>query len=164
MNARGFTYLAILIAIAMMSAVMGVTLDVWHTAQLREKERELLFVGGQFRQAIGRYYLATPGREKKFPPSLDELLEDTRLPGIQRYLRRIYLDPVTGVAEWGLVRGSHGEIMGVHSLSEAKPVKAANFDPDEADFADARQYSDWLFVYRPTLAPAGKINAMTTTN
>ncbi|MFA5082297.1 MAG: hypothetical protein WC474_07125, partial [Hydrogenophilaceae bacterium] len=104
MKARGFTYLAILIAIAMMSAVMGVTLDVWHTAQLREKERELLFVGEQFRQAIGRYYLATPGREKKFPASLDELLEDTRLSGVQRYLRRIYRDPTTGVAEWGLVR------------------------------------------------------------
>lgn len=156
MRERGFTYLAILFAIAMMSTVMGVSLEVWHTAQVREKERELLFVGAQFRLAIGRYYLATPGRDKQYPPSLDDLLEDPRLPGVQRYLRRIYRDPVTGLAEWGIVRGARGEVVGVHSLSEAKPVKAANFAPEEADFADAKQYADWLFVYRPGPLPAGR--------
>jgi type II secretory pathway pseudopilin PulG len=152
---RGFTYLGILIAVALNGAVMGVTLEVWHTAQARERERELLFVGRQFRQAIERYYRATPGREKKYPASLEELLEDPRLPGTQRYLRRIYRDPLTGVAEWGFVRDGQGAILGVRSLSEARPIKAAGFDEDEAEFAEARQYSDWQFVYRP--APAGPL-------
>jgi hypothetical protein len=42
---------------------------------------------------------------------------------MQRYLRRIYRDPMTSKTEWGLVQSVDGRIMGVHSLSKDKPLK-----------------------------------------
>ena len=145
----GFTYLGVLAAIALLGAVLGSTVEVWHTAVTREKERQLLFVGQQFRQAIEHYYRNTPGQVKKFPATLDELLEDVRLPGTQRYLRRIYRDPITWSSEWGLVKGPDGGIAGVHSLSEAKPIKTAGFGPDDGSFEGAVRYADWVFAARP---------------
>ena len=71
---------------------------------------------------------STPrGRARRAPLRLEELLQDPRHPGIQRYLRKIYLDPMTGSAEWGLITGPGGEIYGVHSLSEDEPLKKSQF-------------------------------------
>lgn len=143
---RGFTYMGILVAIALSTAILASTAEVWHTAQQREKERELIFVGHQFRLAIARYYRASPGT-KQYPTKLEDLVKDPRQPGTQRYLRRIWRDPITGTPDWGLVRGPSGEIMGVYSLSEDKPLKSANFDQDDAGFEEAKKYSDWIFIY-----------------
>lgn len=145
----GFTYLAVLLAVALLGGGLGASAEVWHTAHTREKERELLFAGHAFRVAIERYYLATPGSEKQFPASLEEMLEDPRVPGIQRYLRRIYRDPLSGQAEWGLVKNPEGRIVGVHSLAEAQPLKTAQFGPDDSRFEGAARYADWVFMYRP---------------
>lgn len=146
---NGFTYLGVMLAIALLTAVLGSSAEVWHTAHTREQERQLLFVGQQFRQAIERYYRNTPGAVKKFPPGLEALLEDPRQPGTQRYLRSIYRDPITGSAEWGLVKGADGGIVGVYSLSEAQPIKSAGFDPADRGFEGAEHYAEWVFTYRP---------------
>ena len=49
----------------MLVAFMGVGLvlasELHATAARREKERELLFIGHEFRNALGRYYDSTPG-------------------------------------------------------------------------------------------------------
>jgi type II secretory pathway pseudopilin PulG len=153
----GFTYFGVLAAIALLGAVLGSTVEVWHTAVVREKEQQLLFVGRQYRQAIERYYRNTPGTKKLLPPSLEDLLEDPRLPGTQRYLRRLYRDPVTGLAEWALLKDADGGILGLHSLSEARPRKSAGFGPGDARFAGAERYAEWVFEYRPDRpASAGK--------
>jgi hypothetical protein len=68
---------------------------------------------------------------------------------VQRYLRRIYVDPMTGSKEWGLVRAADGGIAGVHSLSEATPLKTANFPAGNEDLAGKTRYADWRFVYAP---------------
>lgn len=156
----GFTYLGILVAIVILSAVLGATAEVWHTASTREKERELLFVGHQFRQAIELYYRNTPGAVKNFPPSLEALLKDPRFPGTQRYLRRIYRDPITGVAEWGLVKGQGGVIVGVYSLSEAHPIKTKGFGPDDRVFEEAERYADWVFISRRAAMGPGSTTAL----
>jgi hypothetical protein len=83
---------------------MGIALAgtgvIWHTQSRREKERELLFVGDQFRRAIGLYYERSPGA-KRFPKGLEDLVLDRRYPNTQRYLRRLYADPVGGTSGWG---------------------------------------------------------------
>lgn len=145
----GFTYFGVLAAIALLGAVMGSTVEVWHTVVVREKEQQLLFIGQQFRHAIERYYRNTPGSKKHLPPSLEDLLEDPRLPGTQRYLRRIYRDPITGLVEWELVKGADGGILGLHSLSAARPLKSAGFGADDTSFEGAESYAEWVFVYRP---------------
>ena len=147
-NQGGFTYLAALFLIVVMGVMLGAVGKIWSTAQQREKERELLFVGNQFRQAIGRYYNQSPGGAKIFPLTLEDMLLDPRQLGSQRYLRKIYRDPMTGQPEWALLKVNE-RITGVYSLSEDAPLKSGNFRLADKTFEDAEKYSDWKFVYTP---------------
>lgn len=151
---RGFTLAGALLLVAALGAGMAAYGEIASHAAQRDKERELLFVGSQFRQAIGAYYERTPGAVKRFPSSLEELLEDRRHPTPQRHLRRIYADPMTGRPQWGLVEAPGGGIIGVHSLSEAAPVKSGGFAARDAAFADAARYADWHFSYAPAISAA----------
>lgn len=143
----GFTYLTMLFAVAVMSAGLAATGVVWTTASQREKEKELLFVGDQFRQAIALYHLRTPGTIKRYPEKLEDLIKDNRYLSTQRYLRKIYVDPMTGKSEWGLVAAPNGGIMGVYSLSNAQPIKKSGFANADSRFEDGQRYSDWKFIY-----------------
>jgi len=135
---------------------MGIALagtgTVWHTEVRREKERELLFVGDQFRRAIAQYYERSPGGDKRFPRSLDDLLLDKRYPATQRYLRRVYPDPITGKA-WGFVKGPEDRIVGVYSLSQDAPLKRAGFPTNYEEFEGKEHYREWRFVYSPMAPP-----------
>jgi type II secretory pathway pseudopilin PulG len=145
----GFTYLALLFFVATMGALMVITGLMWSTEQQRAKERELLFVGNAFREAIGAYYERTPGTLKRYPRSLNDLLRDDRQAMTMRHLRRIYVDPMTRKVEWGMLHAPDGGIVGVYSLSDAEPMKKGAFlDRDQA-FSNAKRYSDWRFVYDP---------------
>jgi type II secretory pathway pseudopilin PulG len=145
----GVTYLALLLAIALLGTMLALAGTVWQNVQQREKERELLFVGDQFRQAIGNYYESTPGTAKQYPKKLEELLQDNRFPNTRRYLRQLYRDPMTGSKEWGLVTGPGNVIIGVHSLSNTAPLKTGNFAKRDEGLAGKSSYSDWQFVYVP---------------
>lgn len=148
---RGFTYLGILIAVALLSATLASAGTVWHTAQQRERERQLLFAGDHIRDAIGRYYNA--GTPKQFPTQLTDLLRDPRQPGVVRYLRKLYYDPMTNSTDWGLVKTEDDRIAGVFSRSEGHPIKQANFGFADRDFEDKEKYSQWVFVYRLAHTP-----------
>ena len=143
----GFTYIGVLVLVVLMGIALASAGQVWHTLQLREKEQELLFIGQQFRIALKRYADRTPGKGRRQPLHLEELLLDPRHPGIQRHLRRIYLDPITGSAEWGLITGPGGEIVWVHSLSDAEPLKKSNFGLADRRFEGKMKYSDWVFMH-----------------
>ena len=142
----GFTYLTVLFAIAFMGLGLALTGEVWHTALARDREAELLYVGNQYRRAIERYYVSGP---RQFPRALEDLLKDPRKPGTERYLRKLYFDPMTGKSEWGMVKAPEGGIMGVYSLSEDSPKKVANFGFANKEFEGASKYSDWKFLYNP---------------
>ena len=144
-RAQGFTYLAVLILAATMGAVLAAFGELASHAAQREKERELLFVGHQFRQAIASYHR----KEQRYPKSLGDLLEDKRYPMPVRHLRRIYPDPVTGSTDWGLVEAPAGGIMGVYSKSDEAPVKSGGFAYRDAAFEKAAKYSQWRFAYVP---------------
>lgn len=147
---RGYSYLFVLMAIALIGVGLSVAAEIYSVSVRRDQERELLFIGNQFRDAIRRYYEASPGGQKQYPESLDVLLRDQRLPGTHRHLRKLYSDPLTGKVEWGVVRVA-GRIVGIHSLSAEKPIKVANFDLPEISFEGKARYSDWVFTYPPTL-------------
>jgi type II secretory pathway pseudopilin PulG len=133
--------------IAMLGLGTSIAAQLHAVSARREREKELLFVGHQFRAALRSYYHAQmrAGR-KEYPASLEELLKDNRFPGIRRHLRKLYRDPVHGGSEWGLVRVG-GRIVGIHSLSQEQPLKQGNFDLEDAAFADREKYSDWVFTY-----------------
>jgi type II secretory pathway pseudopilin PulG len=150
----GFTYLGVVFLVAVMGLLLASVGTVASVEMQREKEKQLLFVGSQFRRAIQLYYERTPGTIKQYPKSLDVLLQDPRYPTAQRYLRKIYPDPITGKAEWGMVEAPGGGVMGVYSLSEATPMKTANFKETDQAFEGKSTYSDWKFVYIPQQATA----------
>jgi len=146
---HGFAYLALLIAIAVVGVGIAAAGIVWSEASQREKERELLFVGEQFRRAIQQYY-ESGVLEKKYPPTLDALLHDARFPGTRRYLRRIYRDPMSGTAQWGLLHAPDGGVMGVFSLrDDVVARRRANFPQQLAGLEGKARTSDWVFSYVP---------------
>lgn len=149
----GVTYLAMLFFVAATAATLAATGIIWSHERQRQKELELLWIGEQFREAIGLYYQRSPGVIKRYPEKLEDLIEDRRHLTLQRYLRRIYRDPITGQPEWGLVPAPGGGIMGVHSLSELAPIKSGNFPPALKAGSGGR-YADWRFLYEPPVVPA----------
>jgi type II secretory pathway pseudopilin PulG len=149
-RSKGFTYLALLIVVAITAGVLAAAGGVYSQAAQRERERELLFVGEQFRQAIALYYWRTPGGAHQYPKSLEALLKDERWPVTQRYLRKVYRDPITGTTDWGVVEAPGGAgIMGVYSKSEETPIKTANFPARYGSFEEAQNYQDWKFLFSP---------------
>lgn len=144
----GFTYVGLLIAVAVLGVGLAATGQVWRTAAAREKERELLFAGNEYRKAIMNYYAGTQAGVVRFPRTLQDLVEDHRMPMMRRHLRRLYPDPITGGDRWGIVPSPDGGIAGVFSLSDERPLKVAGFITNPK-FEDAERYSDWKFVYTP---------------
>jgi hypothetical protein len=116
---------------------------------------QLLQAGTEIQRALKQYRDSSPGAQR-YPMKLEELLEDRRQLTTRRYLRRLYRDPMTGNTDWGLVTQPDGSIVGVHSRSTARPMKIANFPPDQEDFADRAKYSEWVFRadVESTAAPA----------
>lgn len=147
---RGFALLWVLLSIALMGVGLVAAAQLQATVLQRERERELLAIGREFRAAIASYFnLEIPGRAREYPSTLDDLLSDPRVSGTRRHIRRIYVDPMTGQGNWGTLRVA-GKIVGVHSLSNVRPIKQTNFDADEMGFEGRRGYSEWRFDY-----PAG---------
>ena len=145
----GFTYLGVLLLVAIMGFGLAAFGELHSHAAQRQKEEELLFIGAQFRDAIASYYNKSPGT-KAYPKNLDDLVEDKRFPVPQHHLRRIYRDPMTETLDWGVVETPDKTgIMGVHSRSEDAPIKTGNFEAAESSFEDAENYTKWTFIYSP---------------
>lgn len=138
----GFTYIVLLIWVALIGASLAAVGQVWQTVVQRDRESELLFVGNQFRQAIQRYYASN----QRYPSRLEDLILDNRNAGIKRHLRKIFIDPMTGQADWGTLKLNDGQIVGVYSLSEGEPMKKAGFRMRDAGLENKTRYSDWVFM------------------
>jgi type II secretory pathway pseudopilin PulG len=145
----GFTLLGLLFLVAVIGVSMAALGTVWQTASQREKERDLLFAGDQYRRAIESFWnMPLPaGTPRRLPKNFDELIEDPRFQQTVRHLRRVYPDPMTRSVEWGVVKGPDGGIAGVYSLSEGKPFRKANFPSPYQAFDGQPAYSDWKFVF-----------------
>lgn len=153
----GFGYISVLIGLAVMAAGLGAVADVWHTTMQREHEKELLYIGNEFRDALSRH-LTARGR---YPLRLEELLTDGQTPP-KRFIRKIYADPMTGSADWGLVPGPNGQITGVFSKGAGEPLKKTGFKTRDKDFEGKLKYSEWVFT--PLSAKLGSLPANTTPN
>jgi type II secretory pathway pseudopilin PulG len=167
---RGFTYLLLLFALVAGSAALAALATAWSAAAQRQRERESQFRGQQIADAIGRYAMVAANADTSAnltadtsagvdgantagtadtptttaagqgPVDLAELLDDTRTPVRQRHLRRLYEDPLTGQADWVLLRNAQGRIEALHSRSNRPAVLTRNLD-------GAARVSDR--VYRP---------------
>lgn len=143
---RGYVLAATLL-LSFVVALLLLALTRWWEGELRrEKERELLWVGSQFRDALDAYMLATPTEQVPRPVRLEELLLDERGERPRRHLRRLYRDPLTGTTDWGVIRAADGTIVGVHSKSTARPLPADGSSPRFHAFEDSQRYDQWHFT------------------
>jgi len=153
LSSRGFTYIALLVAIVIIGITMGATGKYWSSVMAREKEEELLFRGDQYRAAIERYYHAVPGRNH-YPQSIDDLLKDNRTATGRRHLRQKYRDPITGEDFEAIREQARGNtITGVFSKSDREPFRQTGFTGPYLEFEGKKKYSEWKFIFRPGEQP-----------
>lgn len=144
---HGFTYVGLIILVAIIGLVAASTVKMGALLQRSTAEEDLLEIGTAFSRALQSYAEASGPDQRRSPTSLDQLLRDPRFPNPRRHLRRLYADPITGKTEWGIMFGpDRVSIIGIHSLSNAKPIKIANFSPDFEQFANKAHISEWIFV------------------
>ena len=151
----GFTYVGLVIFVAILGLVGAATLKVDSLLRRAAAEQELLEIGAEYSEALRSYAAATPRGYPTAPPTLQDLLKDPRFPGTRRHLRKIYVDPVTGRQEWGIVyQGDQVGVLAVYSLSQAQPLKLANFDARFQNFENKEHLSEWKFTASGTGASA----------
>ncbi|HEY0490547.1 MAG TPA: type II secretion system protein [Telluria sp.] len=144
---RGFTYIGLIVLLAILGLVAAAGIKTGSLMQRAAAEEELLEIGAAFSEALRSYAAASPRGQPQQPPTLDALLRDPRFPQVRRHLRKVFVDPITGRAEWGLITvGDKAGISGVFSLSNAKPLKVGNFDARFANFDNKARISDWKFT------------------
>jgi hypothetical protein len=95
------------IAIAMMNQLPRVVFECQ-----RDREEMLIQRGGQYKRAIG-LYLKKWGR---YPAKIEDLENTNNI----RYLRRRYLDPMTGKDEWRIIHAGPGGML-TDSLVQKAP-------------------------------------------
>ena len=155
----GFAYVALLLAVALIGLAASASLSLGSLMARRDAERQLLSIGLEFQQALRSYAgisdaAATPTMSRG-PRALDDLLKDPRVPGIRRHLRKLYVDPLTGRQDWGLVKDPQGAILGVYSTAEGQPIQRTGFEAQLANFEDAESYRQWVFgLTQPATRPS----------
>ena len=143
----GFSYLIVLVAVLLVGIMAQVTYQKSSYLRQRDNEAELLFRGIAYRNAIKAYYHANPAL-KRYPKTLEDLLEDPRQPG-RRFLRQRYAEPMEKETDWVQLHSADGGIVGVASASEDEPLKQAGFPPVLVHFEGTTRYRDWEFSYFP---------------
>lgn len=157
----GYTYIVVLVLLAVLSLASALTLEVAETNARRTGEAELVAVGKEFERAFASYYRQSPGGSRRYPDRLEDLVRDPRLPGIRRHLRKLYPDPMGGQDAWGMVPAPGGGIMAVYSKAAGQPYRenlilavspslpAAASAPD-TPASQAMTYAEWRFGYDPS--------------
>jgi len=145
-SAAGYALIMVLLVVIGVSLATTVAVRQQTLEQQREREMDLLFAGQQFRNALASYAAVSRSNSSNpRPRTLDELLLDNRSPVPLRHLRRIYVDPMTGKADW-ILEMVQGRIVGVHSSSGKAPLQRTGFPDGMATFSDAQSYRDWRFM------------------
>lgn len=156
-SSSGFTYLGLLLVIAIISLTAATSVQLGAIVQRRQAEDELLFIGLQYKRAIRSYFESSPpGAPSAAPPRLEDLLRDPRFPNPKRHIRRLYPDPLTGRNDWALIHTLDGQgILGVHSRSREKPIRIDHFPDEFFHFKGKKRYADWVFVYGVVCTDSG---------
>jgi type II secretory pathway pseudopilin PulG len=92
----GYVLLAILFALTLLVIALAVAAPRVTTAVRRTQEDELIHRGEQYALAIRRFYK----KFGRYPSSVDQLDNTNNI----RFLRRHYLDPLTGKDDWTLIQ------------------------------------------------------------
>lgn len=143
---EGFTLVATLLLVALVSLGLAAVGPLWSQQVKREREEELLRIGALYARAIAEYRDASPGVDKRYPQDIGMLILDERHLGVRRHLRQLYEDPVGSGQPWGLIRDADQGIVGVYSQSQEAPLAQGPVTAGSVNLKPARRYSDWKFT------------------
>jgi type II secretory pathway pseudopilin PulG len=93
---QGYVLLAILFSLTLLVMALAAGAPSAATAIRRGREEELIHRGEQYSLAIRRFYR----KFGRYPASLEQLENTNNI----RFLRRKYLDPLTGKDDWVIIR------------------------------------------------------------
>jgi len=112
---QGYAMAALLVGMSVMAVFLTMAMPVWSTAAKRAREEELVFRGEQYARAIGLF-------QRKYanalPPNLDVLVNE-------KFLRKKYLDPVTGGEFQALTGAAAQAAPGLGAGAGAAPGRAS---------------------------------------
>ena len=165
---------ALLVSLVVMGVLMSMLLPVWSQSAQREREAELAFRGEQYARAIELYQRRFGGA---FPPDVDSLVE-------QRFLRRLYKDPMRRDGEFQILYQAQGAgVVGAPATSArpgqviSQPTRDVRSPNGQSTTSGPRggvvgvvskstkrslriynggsTYSEWLFVHVPSTTQLG---------
>lgn len=113
---RGFVLLAVLFMLLLVVLALSVAAPKMAMELKREKETETIHRGMEYARAIRMYYR----QFGRYPNSIDQLVKT----GNQHFLRKRYLDPLTGKDDWRLIRLGQAQTMGTGAAGS--PAAGAN--------------------------------------
>ncbi len=99
----GYMLLVILVMLALLMISLTVVAPAIATEIKREREEELTHRGQQYARAIKRYFK----KFGRYPTRVEDLENTSNL----RFLRKRYLDPITGKDDWRLIHVGEAKIV-----------------------------------------------------
>jgi hypothetical protein len=111
----GFALLVVFLFAAVVAFTLYRQLPRVAFERARDKEQLLIDRGGQYKRAIEVFYATN----KRYPATMEELEKTTD----KRFLRRRYIDPMTGKDEWRLIH-TNGSFL-TDSLVQKPPAQNA---------------------------------------
>ena len=158
----GFGYITVLFIAMILAIFSGTAYEQLDTVVRRDKEQEWLFVGKQYQQAIKRYYNNSPNGFKELPKSIDDLVNDKRFLNTQHYLRKSYVDPITG-GDWTLIKNEQGGITGVVSsanlpILQIAQAQAFESNNNQLDSFPSYFYNKIKFEFKHENTPSSEEN------
>ena len=111
----GYTYLGVLLAVALLGIALAGVSEIWVKTRQRQKMVQMQWVMEQYRKAIESYYYSNTGSVHFYPRSIKNLLEDERHLTVKRHLRKSYENPFTQSADWIFITMHDGGITGIQT-------------------------------------------------
>ena len=91
---EGFSMVALLAMLAIMTLALGLAMPSWRYLVRDDKEQELIFRGRQISNAVARFQRKNGNA---LPASFDQLVQG-------KYLRKAYKDPLSADGKWRIMR------------------------------------------------------------
>ncbi|MFL6386022.1 MAG: hypothetical protein ACJ71U_00915 [Terriglobales bacterium] len=169
----GYVLLAVMLTLTLMLIALSVEAPRIAQQIKRDKEEELIHRGKDYATAVKRFAHKNGGR---YPASIEQLENTNHV----RFLRKKYVDPITGESDWKMVHVGEAEIkipapnpngtppIGTSTLKTADIgngptiggghiMGVASVSKKHAikEFNDKDEYDQWYFVYDPRLEQNG---------
>jgi len=143
----GYVMIVLMIAVVVLAVLLLMAVPLWQTEAQREAEEELIFRARQYVTAIGLYVKA----HNNLHPQNFQILH------LEKFLRRLYPDPLSVDGRWDLVFQDTSEgggkylVVPAHMaqpyLSRAVLVGVISTSPETAfrEYRGKKKYNEWAF-------------------